>query len=202
MGIIVWLIVGLIAGAVARFLVPGPDPMGFLGTLALGLIGSLVGGFLGNLIFHGNLDLEAAGIAGSIIGGVIALLVYRAVIRPRTRRSLIPRTSAGGAPYSRGRLRRVRSRSCPVHPPPPLPTTRQRPTGRSGGHASGSGVAAGSRSRRAARGYAISARTASQVTVTRSTTAITATAAPNDPPSARSATMSEGGAIVIEVLEV
>lgn len=81
MGIIVWLIVGLVAGAIARLLVPGPDPMGFLGTLALGLMGSFVGGFLGNLIFHGNLDLEATGIIGSIIGGVIALLIYRSVNR-------------------------------------------------------------------------------------------------------------------------
>lgn len=78
MGIIIWLIVGLLAGLVARLLVPGPDPMGFLGTLALGLAGSLVGGFLANLVFHGNVDIEAAGIIGSIVGAVIVLLVYRA----------------------------------------------------------------------------------------------------------------------------
>lgn len=79
MGIIVWLIVGLLAGFIARALVPGPDPMGVLGTLVLGLIGSLVGGFLGNLIFAGDFDLSAAGIVGSIIGAVIALLVYRSM---------------------------------------------------------------------------------------------------------------------------
>lgn len=77
MGIIVWLIVGLIAGFIARALVPGSDPMGLLGTLVLGLAGSLVGGFLGNLIFSGDFDLEAAGIVGSIIGAIIALVVYR-----------------------------------------------------------------------------------------------------------------------------
>ncbi len=79
MGILIWLLVGLIAGALARLLVPGKDPMGWLGTLVLGLVGSLVGGFLGNLIFGGDLDISAAGIVGSVIGAIIALLVYRAV---------------------------------------------------------------------------------------------------------------------------
>ena len=79
MGIVVWLLVGLIAGALARFLVPGRDPMGWLGTLVLGLVGSLVGGFLGNLIFGGEFDVSAAGIVGSVIGAVIALLAYRAM---------------------------------------------------------------------------------------------------------------------------
>lgn len=81
MGIIIWLVVGLIAGFVARLLVPGSDPMGWLGTLILGLVGSLVGGFLGNLIFRGDLDVSAAGIVGSVVGAVIALLVYRAMNR-------------------------------------------------------------------------------------------------------------------------
>lgn len=79
MGLIIWLLVGLIAGFVARAVLPGSDPMGFLGTLVLGLIGSLVGGFLGNLIFGGELDITAAGIIGSIIGAIIALLVYRSM---------------------------------------------------------------------------------------------------------------------------
>ena len=84
MDIVVWLIVGLIAGAVARFLVPGRDPMGWIGTLALGLIGSLVGGFLADLFTSGNQDLNPAGIIGSIIGAVVALLVWHAVTDRRT----------------------------------------------------------------------------------------------------------------------
>lgn len=83
MEILVWLIVGLIAGAIARFLVPGDDPMGWVGTLVLGLVGSLIGGFLGNLLFEGDADISAAGIVGSIIGAIIALLIYRAM-RSRT----------------------------------------------------------------------------------------------------------------------
>lgn len=79
MTIIWWLIIGFIAGAVARLLVPGEDPMGWLGTLVLGLVGSLVGGFLGSLISGGGMDVSPAGIIGSIIGAVIALLVYRAM---------------------------------------------------------------------------------------------------------------------------
>ena len=79
LGLLVWLIVGLIAGFIARALVPGPDPMGLVGTLVLGLAGSLVGGFLGNLLVDGSVDIEASGIIGSIIGAVVALLVYRGV---------------------------------------------------------------------------------------------------------------------------
>jgi uncharacterized membrane protein YeaQ/YmgE (transglycosylase-associated protein family) len=80
---IVWLlIIGLIAGALARLLVPGRDPMGFVGTIVLGVVGSLVGGFLGNLLFKHNgdrFDLTFAGLLGSIIGAIIVLLVWRAV---------------------------------------------------------------------------------------------------------------------------
>lgn len=88
MSIIGWLIIGLIAGAIARFLVPGRDPMGLLGTLLLGLVGSLVGGFLGNLIAGEELEITAAGLLGSVIGAVIVLLIYRwwASRRPAERR--------------------------------------------------------------------------------------------------------------------
>ena len=84
MGILIWILVGLIAGALARFLVPGRDPMGVLGTIVLGLVGSLVGGFLGNLLFDGELDVTAAGVVGSVIGAIIALLIYRSMKSGRT----------------------------------------------------------------------------------------------------------------------
>ncbi|TME62941.1 MAG: GlsB/YeaQ/YmgE family stress response membrane protein, partial [Chloroflexi bacterium] len=51
------MIVGLIAGFIARALVPGPDPMGWLGTMILGIVGSFVGGTLAALIFGGTLEL-------------------------------------------------------------------------------------------------------------------------------------------------
>jgi uncharacterized membrane protein YeaQ/YmgE (transglycosylase-associated protein family) len=61
MGIIAWLIVGLVAGAIARALLPGPDPMGVLGTLILGLVGSVIGGLIGNLLVSGDQDLTPRG---------------------------------------------------------------------------------------------------------------------------------------------
>lgn len=80
---IVWaLIVGLIAGFLARAIVPGADPMSVVGTLGLGLVGSLVGGFLGWLIFRNDADdgaLQFSGLIGSIVGSIIALLVWRAI---------------------------------------------------------------------------------------------------------------------------
>jgi uncharacterized membrane protein YeaQ/YmgE (transglycosylase-associated protein family) len=78
-GLIVFLIVGLVAGFIARALVPGPDPMGWLGTMILGIVGSFVGGTLAALVFGGTLALSTAGIIGSIIGAIIVLLIWRAM---------------------------------------------------------------------------------------------------------------------------
>ena len=81
------LVIGVVAGFLARLLVPGPDPMGVGATILLGIIGSFIGGFLGWALFGTDLDdgaLQASGIIGSVIGAVIALLVYRAIERRRT----------------------------------------------------------------------------------------------------------------------
>ncbi len=80
LGFLIYLVVvAIIAGYLARLVVPGKDPLGFGGTLLLGLIGSFVGGFLGYLIGHdsGEGAFQASGIIGSLIGAIIALLVYR-----------------------------------------------------------------------------------------------------------------------------
>lgn len=80
--IITLLIVGLIAGAIARLVLPGKDPIGFLGTILVGVIGSFVGGFLGYVLFHHDKNegaLQPSGIIGSIIGAIIVLLVYRSL---------------------------------------------------------------------------------------------------------------------------
>lgn len=79
------VIVGLIAGAIARLLMPGRDPMGLLGTIALGIAGSFVGGFVQNLVEYRTLSVHAfhtVGILGSIIGALILLLLLR-LIRSR-----------------------------------------------------------------------------------------------------------------------
>lgn len=76
------IIIGLLAGFLARAVVPGHDPMGVGGTLVLGLVGSLIGGFLGWLLFNNDSDngaLQLSGIVGSFIGAVIALLIWRSM---------------------------------------------------------------------------------------------------------------------------
>ncbi len=79
MGIIGWLLFGLVAGALARLFVPGRDPMGWIGTIILGLVGSFVGGLLADLIF----DDEAIGLVGSVVGAILVLLAYNALVRNR-----------------------------------------------------------------------------------------------------------------------
>lgn len=78
MAIIGFLILGLVAGAIARFLVPGRDPMGWVGTIVLGCVGALVGGFLGKALFN---DSDGAGLFASVVGAVIVLFIYNAVAR-------------------------------------------------------------------------------------------------------------------------
>jgi uncharacterized membrane protein YeaQ/YmgE (transglycosylase-associated protein family) len=75
MGIIGWLIIGLVAGGLARLLVPGRDDFSLLGTLVLGVVGGFIGGFLARVLFGDT----SIGLIGSTIGAIIALLVYRSV---------------------------------------------------------------------------------------------------------------------------
>lgn len=79
MNIVLWLIMGFIAGLIARAVVPGDDSMGIVGTIVLGLAGSLVGGFIANALVRGHQGFSTAGLIGSILGAVVVLLVYRAV---------------------------------------------------------------------------------------------------------------------------
>ncbi|QHC65528.1 GlsB/YeaQ/YmgE family stress response membrane protein [Rathayibacter oskolensis] len=77
--IISLIVVGLIAGALARLIVPGRQNISILMTIVLGIIGSFVGGFLGFLLFQRDATdgfLQPAGIIGSVIGAIIVLLIY------------------------------------------------------------------------------------------------------------------------------
>jgi uncharacterized membrane protein YeaQ/YmgE (transglycosylase-associated protein family) len=84
MEVIAWIIFGLLVGVVAKFLMPGDDPGGFIVTIAIGVLGALLGGWLGR-----NLGMyqegEAAGFIMSVIGSVVLLGLYRLVM-PRRRR--------------------------------------------------------------------------------------------------------------------
>jgi uncharacterized membrane protein YeaQ/YmgE (transglycosylase-associated protein family) len=71
--IIGWILFGLIAGAIARLLYPGPQPMGWVGTMLLGICGSLLGGGIAYLLKLGTSPYEPAGWIFSIIGAIILL---------------------------------------------------------------------------------------------------------------------------------
>jgi uncharacterized membrane protein YeaQ/YmgE (transglycosylase-associated protein family) len=83
MGFIYMLIIGLIVGAIAKFLMPGKDPGGFIVTILIGIVGALVAGFLGRALgLYG--DGEPAGFIASVVGAILLLIVYRLVTRGRT----------------------------------------------------------------------------------------------------------------------
>lgn len=81
------LIIGAVAGFLARMLVPGRDPMSAATTILLGIVGSFVGGFLGYVLTGKDVEegaLQPAGIIGSIIGAIVVLLVWNAMSRRRS----------------------------------------------------------------------------------------------------------------------
>lgn len=80
------IIIGLIAGLIARAVIPGKQSMGILLTIVLGIVGSFVGGFLGYLLFGADPNggfLQPSGIIGSILGAIIVLGLYVLFTRRR-----------------------------------------------------------------------------------------------------------------------
>ncbi|CAN7431180.1 GlsB/YeaQ/YmgE family stress response membrane protein [Rhizobacter sp. LjRoot28] len=83
MGIIWTILIGFVAGLIARALMPGPNPMGFILTAVLGIVGALVANFLGRTMgWYG--DGEGAGLVASVIGALIVLFVYGLIAKRRT----------------------------------------------------------------------------------------------------------------------
>lgn len=82
MGILFWIILGLIAGALAKWLMPGNDGGGWIATILLGVAGACVGGFLGSLIGLGGTDgLNVGSIITATIGAFVLLFVYNRFLR-------------------------------------------------------------------------------------------------------------------------
>ena len=87
MGIITWIIVGLIAGALGKLIMPGDDPGGIIVTIILGIVGAFVGGFVFNLFGGaGVTGFNLGSIIVATIGAIILLAIYRAVAGGRTAR--------------------------------------------------------------------------------------------------------------------
>ena len=82
MSIILWIVFGLVVGIIAKLLMPGRDPGGFIVTTLLGIAGALVGGFVGRAMgFYGQ--NQSAGWLMSILGAIILLALYRMLVRRR-----------------------------------------------------------------------------------------------------------------------
>jgi uncharacterized membrane protein YeaQ/YmgE (transglycosylase-associated protein family) len=82
LGILGWIIFGLIAGVVAKLLMPGRDPGGFIVTIVLGVAGALLGGFVGQTLGFYR-EGEAAGFLMSVVGAILLLVLYRMFMRPK-----------------------------------------------------------------------------------------------------------------------
>jgi len=83
MGIIAWIILGLIAGALGKLIMPGDEPGGIIvTTIIIGIVGGLLGGFIGQLLgFHGVNGLNLSSILWAILGAIIPLAIYRVAAR-------------------------------------------------------------------------------------------------------------------------
>ncbi len=80
MGILSWIFLGLVAGALAKFIMPGKDPGGFIITILLGVVGAVVAGFLGSFFGWGKVQsFDLWGIFISTLGAILVLIIYRQV---------------------------------------------------------------------------------------------------------------------------
>lgn len=80
MGILSWIVFGLIAGALAKLIMPGDDPGGIFITILLGIGGAVVGGFIGTLLGFGNVTgFNFGSFAIAIIGAIVLLFAYRSL---------------------------------------------------------------------------------------------------------------------------
>jgi uncharacterized membrane protein YeaQ/YmgE (transglycosylase-associated protein family) len=84
MGIIVWIVLGLVAGALAKFIMPGRDPGGFIVTILIGIAGALVGGFISTKLGYGAVDgFDIRSIVIAVLGAILLLIIFRLLRRNR-----------------------------------------------------------------------------------------------------------------------
>ena len=89
MGIIAWIVFGLIAGLIAKWIMPGNDPGGFIVTILIGIAGAVIGGFIGSAIGFGGVDgFDFRSFLVAIGGALLLLWIYRMVRRPRGHRTI------------------------------------------------------------------------------------------------------------------
>jgi uncharacterized membrane protein YeaQ/YmgE (transglycosylase-associated protein family) len=92
MGILAWIVLGLVAGLIARAIYPGTQPGGVLATLLLGIVGAVVGGWIGRVFTGGTAaeyqSLTFGGIVWAVVGSIVVLFAYSMVGR---RRALTPK---------------------------------------------------------------------------------------------------------------
>jgi uncharacterized membrane protein YeaQ/YmgE (transglycosylase-associated protein family) len=80
MGILTWILFGLIAGIIAKVIMPGKDPGGFIVTAILGIVGALLGGFIGSVLGWGTVEsFDLRGMFLAVIGAILLLVIYRAI---------------------------------------------------------------------------------------------------------------------------
>ena len=85
MEILSWILLGLVAGALAKFIMPGRDPGGFFVTILLGIVGAFLGGFLGTFIGLGKItSFDLGGIFIATVGAILVLIIYRMVKKNQT----------------------------------------------------------------------------------------------------------------------
>ncbi len=78
MGIISWILLGLVAGALAKFIMPGKDPGGIFVTILIGIVGGVLGGYLGSFIGLGSIEsFDIGGIFIATAGAILLLIIYR-----------------------------------------------------------------------------------------------------------------------------
>lgn len=83
MGIVITLLIGLVVGVLAKFLMPGKDPGGFITTICIGVAGSFLAGWIGRTVGLYREPLAGPGLIGSVLGAMLLLLAYRLATRGR-----------------------------------------------------------------------------------------------------------------------